>query len=142
MTPRQHKTLASRLALASHLLAGAAVVQLGLFLPRLVPGAGNKIFLAVTVVSAVLAIAGFMAAYKPLGTGQGMSDANAMLSPLGWKTHLSVVLMFCGAFLVPVLNLVIILWTWFRVRGAIGNLALARQEYLQAEARRIRMRSG
>jgi hypothetical protein len=127
------------LALAKHFLLGAALVHLLLFLPKdILPG--QKIFNIVLFVSAFLGICGFVIAYKQLKLKEEALENSSILPFVGGQLRATGALMFCMTFFIPILNLVIIIWTYFKIRSAIKYLESERQHQLQRDARRAKFR--
>ncbi|WP_133499861.1 hypothetical protein [Cognatilysobacter terrigena] len=131
----------ARLSFATKLLGVAALVQLALFLPRgWLPD--NRLFALVCIASAVFGIAGFRVAYRALDLDEEMDDARSSLRRFGWRVSGSVQMMFCLAFLVPLLNLVILLWTWLRIRAGRAALDGIERSTQEMDARRRRVMGG
>lgn len=102
----------------------------------------DRSLLLVCVASAVLGITGFRVAYRALDLGDEMDDARAMLGRAGWRVSGSVQMLFCLAFLVPLLNLVILAWTAWRIRGGRAALARLEKDANHMDARRRRVMGG
>jgi hypothetical protein len=129
----------STLALARHALLGAALVHLLLFVPNgIVPA--QKMYNIVLFVSALLGICGFIIAYKQLRLKEEALEDSSLLPYLGPRLQAGAIMMFCMSFFIPVLNLVIIAWTYFKIRSAIRYLETERQHQLEREARRAKFR--
>jgi len=106
------------LVLAKRLLAAAALVQLMLFIPdHIIPA--QRSFNFVLLASAVLGIIGFLIAYNRLNLKEEALNESSTFDLFGSRLKGAGILMFCLTFFVPLLNLVIIIWTYFRVPSAI-----------------------
>lgn len=113
----------NKLALASKLLIGAALVHLLLFVPKSVADA-RLVFEVVWFLSTTLCILGFLLANSQLGLTSGTADLLQPRMVIGRRAERqarwSLVLMFYFAFLVPVLNLLIAAFTYFRIHSAVA----------------------
>ncbi len=111
-----------KLALASKLLGAAAVVHLLLFVPKSLADP-KLIFEVVWFASTTFCILGFVIANAYLGFNDEVSDFTQARMVIGRRAErqarLSIALMFYCAFLVPVLNLIVAAWIWFRIRGVV-----------------------
>lgn len=131
----------NKLALASKLLVGAALVHLLLFVPKSVVDA-NLVFQVVWFFSTALCILGFLIANAQLGLTSGTADLLQPRLAIGRRAErqarLSLVLMFYFAFLVPVLNLLIAAWIYVRIHTAV---AAHRRQLADARASAARRES-
>ena len=139
LTRAQQARLVSSLQLAQKILVLAALVQMSMFLPESIAPA-DKTFGFALVVSAVLGIVGFLIPYRQLDLGrEAREDAPSFVGP---NLRGIVLLTFLGAFLVPLVNLVIFAWAFFKCSAARKKLAAERQFEDTLESRRARLRSG
>ena len=128
-----------QLAFASRLLIAAMMVHLLLFVPRAVVDP-KLAFQVAWFLSSLLCILGFMIANAHLGLNDEVSDFTKPSMAIGRraerKARLSIALMFYFSFLVPVLNLIVALWTWFRIRGVVSEQKRKAADARAASARR------
>jgi hypothetical protein len=139
MSPSPSNQWLSTLALARHFLLGAALVHLLLFLPKgLFPV--EKTYNIVLFVSAFLGICGFVIAYKQLKLKEEALENSNIWPYLGSRLKAGAIMMFCMTFFIPIINLVIIAWTYFKIRSSIKYLETERQHQLERDARRAKFR--
>ena len=130
-----------RLQFAKRFLLVGMLIQLLMLLPP-VPAYANRIFLLVIVVSAVAGGAGFLIAYRVLDLKAEAMAASSLPQFFGPRVKARVIFFFMLAFLVPGLNLVILLWTWMRCSSAIRQLEALRVEAIAKEKQRGRLQGG
>ena len=133
----------SSLLWAKKFLAVAGLVQLPFLLSILfhvrLPGA---LFGPMVVVSAVCGILGFVITNRELDL-RGEALESSPTGPLiGPNLKAGMALFFYGAFLLPLLNLVIIVWTYSRASSAVRALRALHEDALAKQERRARLSGG
>ena len=133
----------SSLLWAKKFLAVAGLVQLPFLLPILfhvrLPGV---LFGPMAVVSAVCGILGFVITNRELDL-RGEALESSPTGPLiGPNLKAGMALFFYGAFLLPLLNLVIIFWTYSRASSAVRALRSLHEDALAKQERRARLSGG
>lgn len=140
MASAQHRRIASAMALARYLLIAAALCELLLFLPFPVFRTPDA-FRLLWPLSSVVGIAGFVVAYRTLSSldaGIG-GDGGAMWGLVGWRVRSSVTLMFLCSFFLPLVNIVIFLWAFLKMRGAEQRMVEEAKRQRELAARRNRV---
>ena len=140
MNAAQHKRIASTMALARYLLIAATLTELARFLPFpafKTPDAFRLLWL----LSSVIGIVGFVVAYRTLSALDADigGDGGAMWGLVGWRGRGSVVMMFLCSFFLPLINVVIFLWAFFKMRGAEQRMVEGLQRDRELAARRNRV---
>lgn len=129
----------SQLSLASKLFIGVAFVHLFLFLPKGLVDM-KVVFNLVWALSTLLCILGFFIANRHMGLTSEAAEFTEPRMIFGRraerKARLSIVLGFYLSFMVPVLNLLIAVWTLVRIRLAVAAFERAAREARESEARR------
>jgi hypothetical protein len=138
MARRTHRQTLSLLTLSRRLLVAAVLVELLIFLPRGLVDP-QRLFNLVWVGSSVLGIVGFLIAYNVLGLKQEALEASGTWYLFGPNIRATAVLMFGATFFVPFINLVIFVWTYFRIGSAVQAFERERQYQQQMQARRSRV---
>lgn len=139
MHSKSTRTAISQLTLAGKLLLGVFFVQLLLFLPGSVVDKG-ALFNIVWVASAILCFSGFMLANAHLGLSAGVSDVSGLATRhsgrAGLEVRTTIVLGYYLSFLVPLLNAIVAIWIYIRIRLAIRGVEQAAREATARDARR------
>ena len=137
----QFAPIINKLIFAKRFLLVAVLVQLLLLLPAEIIRK-HHVFELVAVASAICGALGFFIAYRVLDL-KGEALANSSLPHLvGPRLKAQAILLFMLAFLIPVINLVIILWAYARSSSAIRSLEQLRGEAMVKEKQRARLQGG
>lgn len=129
------------LIFAKKLLLLAVLLEALLLLPTAIVYKYH-LFAFVTVTSAVCGIVGFLIAYKVLDL-KGEALTNSSLPYLvGPRLKAYLIFFFMLAFLVPILNLIIIIWTYVKSSMAINRLNDLLVEAIAKEKQKSRLQGG
>lgn len=122
----------------------AALIQLLLLLP-VESATRNKLFLLVTVGSGLLGLIAFRITHRAVGETisalRGFDALGIDGRQTRAQTELSLTLVLYFGFFVPLLNLLLLGWTFLKAHLAIGRTEAQFQEAQQRELRAARLRS-
>ncbi len=137
----QFPAIINKLIFAKRFLLVAGLVQLLLLLPADTIRK-HHLFELVAVASAVCGVLGFLIAYRVLDLkGEALENSSIPHLAGPWlKSY--VILFFMLTFLVPIMNLTIILWAYARSTSAIRELEQLRSEAIAKEKQRARLQGG
>ena len=128
---------------AKRFLAIAGLVQLPFLLPILLQiRLGSGLFGFTVVVSAVFGILGFVITNRELDLRGEALEGSPTGHLIGPNLKAGMTLFFYCAFLVPLLNLVIIIWAYARASSAVRALHSQHKDALAKQAQRARLASG
>lgn len=128
---------------AKRFLLIAALVQLPVLLPILLQIYLSQRFWVFTdVVSAVFGIIGFLITNHQLDLRREALESSPTGHLIGPRLKAGLILFFVGAFLVPLLNLVIIIWAYARANSAIQALDRLHQDAIAKREQRAKLTGG
>lgn len=121
---------------AKRFLLVASLVQLPFFLPLMfsIP-LSNRLFFFVLFISAIFGILGFMIVSRQLELNDEALRNSPTQGLIGPVLSSGMVLFFWGAFFVPLLNLIAIVWAYGRARSAIRLLDQFQRDEIAKQAR-------
>ena len=128
------------MALARHLLVAAALIELAMFLPFPIFKTPDA-FRLLWPLSSAVGIVGFVIAYRTLSSLDADigGDGGAMWGLVGWRVRGSVVMMFLCSFFLSLVNIVIFLWAFLKMRGAEQRMVEEAKRQRELAARRNRV---
>lgn len=139
---KEYRQFINSLQIAKKILLCGAFVQILFFLPRLFPGIGQRLFVSITVFSAILGGIGFIIVYRQLELKREALEESSTRHFIGQTAMGTTVMFFIAAFFLPFINLIIFCWTYVRANSAIRDLEAIRSEELRKEKIRDKLRSG
>lgn len=118
------------------LFIAAALLHLFMFLPENIVPRSNRMFFFILVLIASCAISGFIIAYKTLDLGDEEWRQSGIASFLGPNLRANLLFMFGLTFLIPFLNLPIIIFGYFKTTAALRELEKYEDEKSEREAKK------